>query len=503
MTNHLQQILNYFRNLTLNSIGVTRSLQELLDDKDVAKALTLFNERDDEVDQAVKEYNPQTHDVMKRPNKYRKKSAPYITEKLPRSRQKYINNVEVFFLLANPVEWKKVKGDDEAYTMFTDFLKEQHFNARMRQAKRLAGAETESAKLYHMYRDKDGATQVKSLVLARSTGYRLRPLIDQYGTMVAFAYGYKLKENSKTVEHWDIQTPEMLYYCTRKSLGWDVSMYPNPTGKINVIYYRQEKAWEGVEPRIHREEMLDSKTADTNNYFGDPMAAATADVIDALADPDKPGKLIQLTGNNSRFEYINPPQSPEIRRAEKDDLKESILFDTYTPDFDFEKLRGMGTLSGTAIRNSFILGYIKRDNLKEIYEEMLTREKNVIIAILKFLHPEKARILDELEVEGSFSEPFADDKQAQWSAICQLYTAGLVSLEEAVHQLAICDAPEAEIERIKQAKQEALEQQQQMQAAKTGQQAVAATGSAVRPEREDAGQEPQEGANEDRTAPAV
>lgn len=454
MTQSLRDIYTYFRNLTLNSIGTARTLGELLADRDVDKALSLMSNRDDEVDIAVKEYHPQTHEVMNRPNKPRKNERPYITEKLPRTRQRYINEVELFFLLANPIVWKKESGEDACYDLFSKFLKEQHFDSRIRQAKRLAGAETESALVYHIYRNDMGERRIKSLVLARQTGYRLRPLIDQYGNMTAFAYGYTLNENGKNVEHWDFQTAKALYYCKKTALGWEVDAFPNPTGKINAIYFRQPKAWDGAEQRIAREEMLDSKTADTNNYFGDPIAAATADVIDSMADPDKPGKLIQLVGANSKFFYVEPPQAPEIRRAEKEELKDSILFDTFTPNFDVERMRGFGTLSGTAIRNSFILGYIKRDNRKEQYEELMERHKNLVVGILKFMYPEKTADLDAMEVSFTFSEPFDDDRKAQWGAIAQLYSAGVLSLEEAVEQLAICSHPDAEIHRIKEAEKE-------------------------------------------------
>lgn len=456
---YLQDILNYFRNLALNASGAERSLYQLIQDGDIIKAIGLMQNRDDEVDAAIMEYNPQTHDVMHRPNKRRKNADDYETEKLPRTRQRYINEVELFFLLGKPIIWKKEDGEDEAFMLFTDFLKQQRFDSSMRKIKRLAGAETEAAKLYHIYRgDSDNTRHIKSVVLARSTGYQLRPLFDQYGDMTAFAYGYKLKENGKQVQHWDIQTKDSLFFCSRSAVGWNIESYPNPTGKINIVYYSQKKAWDGAERRINREEMLDSKVGDTNNYFADPIAAATADVIDALADPDRPGKLIQLTGANSRFDYVNPPQNSESRKAEKMELQESILFDTFTPDFSFDKLRGMGTLSGAAIKNAMILGFIKRDNLIETYGELIDREKNIIIEILKYMHPEKTAILDALKISFEFQEPFSADKRDNWSSIRELYLAGLVSLEHAVETLSLTDAPEEEIARLKAQKSSANEE---------------------------------------------
>lgn len=456
MTNYLQQIITYFRNMVLNSSGVERSLYQLIQDRDVMTAINLMQNRDIEVDNAIREYNPQTHDVMKRPNKYRKGDDPYITEKLPRTRQRYINEVELFFLLGNPIKWKKNDGDDEAFALFTDFLKGQRFDSNMRKAKRLAGAETESAKLYHIYRnDRTNERLVKTVILARSTGYQLRPLFDQYGNLTAFAYGYKLKENGKTVQHWDIQTSDFLFFCRRGTMGWEVETYQNPTGKINVVYYQQEKAWSGAEQRLNREEQLDSRIGDTNNYFGDPIAIATADVIDSMTDPNRPGKLIQLTSERSRFDYANPPQSSETLKAEKLDLNDSILFDTFTPDFSFEKIKGLGTLSGDAIKNAMILGYIKRDNRKEIYDELVDREKSIVIAILKYMYPDKVAAFDSLDIEHEFAEPFTQDKQQMWSAIGKLYNDGVCSLEQAVTMLALTDAPEEEIERIKAAQQTA------------------------------------------------
>lgn len=453
MTEYSQQLKAYFRNKVLNSAGIERDLYSLIEDGDIGEAINLMRDRDIDVDNALSEYNPQNHEIMRRANKFRKNNGEYITEKLTRSRQRYINEVELFFLLGKPIIWKKKDGSDRAFSMFIDFLKSQRYDANMRKAKRLAGAETEAAKLYHIYRDGE-SMGVKTVVLARETGYRLRPLFDQYMNLKAFAYGYKLSENGRNVEYWDIQTPEFLFTCRKGIFGWDVDTYVNPTGKINVIYYNQPKAWDGAEQRLRREEFLDSKVADTNNYFADPIASATADVIDSLADPDKPGKLIQLTGSNSRFEYVNPPQNSETRAAEKQDLNDSILFDTFTPDFSFEKIKGLGTLSGDAIKNAMIMGYIKRDNRKEIYEELVDREKSLIISILKYLHPEMAKEFDSLVIEFEFAEPFTQDKEKTWQNIANLYTSGLLSLEQAVEMLALTDAPEVEIERLKASKQQ-------------------------------------------------
>ena len=451
--NYIQQILTLFKNKLLNAGGAERTLYEYIQSGDIGKAIALMQDRDDEVDEAIKEYNPETHKVMHRPNKFRKGKEPYFTVKSPRSRQDYINEVELFFLLGNPIVWKKTEGDDEAYSIFLDFLEKQFYHDNMCSLKRLAGAETEAAKLYHIYNEK-GKARVKTVILSRSNGYTLRTLFDQYNKLQAFAYGYNLKENGKTIQHWDIETAEFLFFCKKTLIGWEVKTYPNPTGKINVIYCQQRKAWHGVQQRIEREEDLDSKEGDTNNYFSDPIATATADVIQGLADPESVGKIVRLTTSNSKFGYVEPPRASESLASERKNLRESILFDTYSPDLSYENLKGLGSLSGVAIKNAMAIGYIKRKRNIGYYKQIVRRDYNVIIEILCLLHPEKTEALRDMKVDFEFAEPFDSDNTEKNSSIISLYNAGLISLEEAVRQIAACDDPEAEIKRIREERAE-------------------------------------------------
>ncbi len=462
MNEYLNQIMTQFRNLVLNATGVRRDFYKLIQDKDISTAISLMQDRTDEVDNAIKEYHPETHKVMSRPNKIRKKMEPYITEKLPRSRQRYINEVELFFLLGSPIIWKKEGGDDDAYKLFTDFIKEKYIDTKLRELKRLAGSETESSLVFRLYRDDGGDMSCDVFLAARSTGYKLRTLFDQYGNLVAYAYGYTTKSTKGSIQHWDILTPENTFLCEKDMVGWKVNTYPNYTKKINAIYARQNKAWDGVQLRIEREEQLDSKIADTNNYFADPIAAATADVIQMMAknnQQERIGSLIQLTGEKSKFEYINPPQNSEARRDEQAVLADSILFDSFTPDFNVEKMKGLGTLTGPAVKNAMILGFIKRDKNIEHWKEYVGRMKNVIVAVLCELNPDKRKDLEALDISFEFAEPFASDQREKWTAIAKLYGAGLLSLESAVMLLSVVKAPEEEIEKLRQAQELAFEQQ--------------------------------------------
>lgn len=456
--NFVEAIFNLLRNKTLNSLGVERDLMKLIQDKDISQVQTLLQNRDMDVIEAMEEYNPETHRVNKRKDKQRKNKEPYKVEKLPRTRQRYINEVELFFLLGNPIKWKNdVNGTDEAFKAYNEFLQDTRFHTTMRQAKRLAGSETESAKIYHIY-DDNGKPGVKVLVISKSKGYTLRPLFDQYENLIAFGYGYNLKEGDRTIEHFDIETPAYIFRCKKANIGWEVTPLVNPSGKINVIYYRQDKAWYGTQPRCDREEHIDSKAADTNNYFADPKLKATADVIQSLAEADTAGEVIQMSSkDNSSVEYLVPPEYSSMKDSEKKDLNNSILFDSFTPDFSFENMKGMGTLSGEALKRAMTLGYIKRDNLKEIYDILVDREKNLILAIMmNVTHIHLREQLAKMNIIHEFAEPFNEDKEKLWASIGKLYSDGIISLDLAVNMLALTDAPQEEIERIKNEKLDSI-----------------------------------------------
>ena len=112
---YVNNIATFFRNVTLNAIGIERDFYQLMNDKDVHRAIGMCEDNTADVDNALSEYNPQLHKVMKTPNKYPSGRSPYITCKLPRTRQRYINEVELFFLLGAPIKWEKKDGDDEAF----------------------------------------------------------------------------------------------------------------------------------------------------------------------------------------------------------------------------------------------------------------------------------------------------------------------------------------------------------------------------------------------------
>lgn len=414
----------------IKAIVVNKIKQGNVDD-----AIKLFENHTDEVEEAIREYNTKTHTIMARQDKVRKDKSDYRTWKLPRNWQQYINEIELFFLLANGIKWELLNDDQEsndklkeAFNKFSKLLKKLHYDSRTREFKRLAGAETECAKLYAYYQD-EGEAKLRIVILARSKGYKLRPLFNIYGDLKAFAVGYDVKDGDGNLLHrWDVYTSEMYYHCTQNEVGsetpgWTVTNEVNPFGKIPIIYARQKKAWAGAEERIERDEWLDSKNADCNEYFADPMLKMSKSIKNGFMDPKNVGNVIQVGNKDDVFEYVTPPDASDMKEKEKSILKESILNGTMTPDFSYENVKGLGAISGEAITKANILAYIKRLVSMEIYDELFERDASLLVEIMATsLYPEDRKILRSMELNHVYQDPAigqSDNSEeiARWAEI--------------------------------------------------------------------------------------
>lgn len=134
MASIIKGVYSLVKNLILNSVGVEREFIQLINDRDIGKVQSLMQNRDEIVNESICEYDPLKHKVTKRMDKDRLGDDPYFSEKLPRARQRYINEVELFFLLGNPIKWKLStnEGNDDAFQEFNNFLRDIRFNVNIR-----------------------------------------------------------------------------------------------------------------------------------------------------------------------------------------------------------------------------------------------------------------------------------------------------------------------------------------------------------------------------------
>ena len=462
------QITNYFNAI----VGRNQDFANLIANKDVSRIRALMDYKDDEVDNARREYDIYTHEIMKRKDKILKdiegnRVGSVTRWKLPINYPVYINEIALVFIYGRPVKWSQSsEGTDNAFNAYTDLLKKMRFDSKVRQMKRLAGAETQSAMLYRVFRNDEGKPDCQIRVLARSKGDEIYTRWDIYENLISFAWGYRVKDgDSKTTYHLDIFTNEMIWHCTQVAFGWEIEPEVNLIGKIPVILDEQNKEWKGVEPMIGREEYIGSRTADTNDYFSDPYFVTKASIVKNMPKKDSENKTLITSDNvddvSKVAHYLTWDSAPESKKNEVDWLKKHILTKTFTPEIDFDTMKSLSNVSGKALSQMMLLANIKAQKHKELHDELLDRTASLVKSIIgNVLNVSLKSECDNLVIEHEFQEPFGEDIADTINNIDKSISGGFMSTETGVEQNPLIKDHQAEMKKINDEKTQAAQLQQ-------------------------------------------
>ena len=462
----IQMFTNY-----LNAVvGRNQEFEELIKAKDISRVKELFTTREALTAEAMKEYDPKQHEIMSRPDKILKnpkgeRKGTLKRWKLPINYPQYINEIALVFIYGRPIKWtNQSEGTDKAFSAFQDIIKRTRFDSKVRQCKRLAGAETQSAMLFRVFRNNENKPDCQIRVLAKSKGDEIYARWDMYENLVSFAWGYYVKDSStETSYHFDIFTADVIYRCKRVLTGWEVVEELNPIGKIPVILFQQDKEWKGVEPLIEREEYIGSRTADTNDYFADPMFIVDTDIIKNMPDKNDENKTLISKGKDDvskAAHYLTWDSAPESKQKEIEWLQKHILTKTFTPNIDFESMKGLSNVSGKALKQMMLLADIKAQRHKEVHDELLDRTGNLVIAIIgNVLNIALRGECNNLVVGHEFQEPFGEDIKETIENIAKAKDAEMLSTEGAIELNPLVKDKEQELKRIEKENAEAAQRQ--------------------------------------------
>lgn len=464
-------LFDLFCNYLNALVGKNQEFEQLLAAKDISAVKDKMSSRDALIFPAMKEYDTFSHEIMKREDKIiTDKKGNFLRKepvwKLPIPYPVYINEISLVFLYGQPVKWtQQSDGTDKAFEAFKDVIKRTRFDSKIRQCKRLAGAETESAMLFRVFRDDDGNPDVQIRVLARSKGDEIYTRWDMYENLISIAWGYYVKEeDDKTVYHFDIYTKEVIYRCSKQAIGWEVVEETNFIGKIPIILFQQEKEWKGVEHLIHREEYIASRTADVNDYFADPTEIVSADVVKNMPEKKETGKLLitnDKDGVDKAAKYLTWDSAPQSKKDELEWLQSQILSKSFTPNITLDTLKSISQLSAKALRTVMLLADIKASKHKEVHDELLDRTASLITAIIgNVLNVSLHEECEKLIVGHEFQEPFGEDIADDLDNLIRAVDAGIVSTETAVELNPLIKDHALELQRLKEEEEEKAKQQQ-------------------------------------------
>lgn len=231
----------------------------------------------------------------------------------------------------------------------------------------------------------DSKYKLRVAIFSPLLGDKLYPYFDETGDMLAFSREYTRKDN-KGVKYTYFETyteNEHRIWVTTNNQWQLVEGYPKPNiiGKIPVIYGRQEFVeWEDVQGLIDRLEKLLSNFADTNDYHASPKIFVEGEV-NGFSKKGETGAIIQGEEGSKAY-YLAWQNAPESVKLEIETLLRLIYTITQTPDISFDAVKGIGAVSGVALKLLFLDAHLKVQDKMEIFDDYLQRRLAVIQAYL-------------------------------------------------------------------------------------------------------------------------
>lgn len=456
-------------------------LKAIIDGDQIDKAIQALTsqKKDIDVDKLKKQWNVDDHEVLdkgKRKDKeisYEEKTEingevttetkkkPEPVARIPIPFQKNIVGKAVSFLFGNPVKITspaKAEAEIRVLDSVNKILDDNKTDSQNRVVAKQLFRSTQVAEFWYpiktttSHEEYGFATKFKlrMSVFSPWSGVQLFPLFDDYGDMIAFSREYVVKdEESKDVTHFETYTAETYYLWKKSGETWEViEKSKNPIKIIPVVYAEQEQSeWADVQYAIERLETIISNHADTNDYNGSPIAVASGEII-SLGQKGERGKVVEME-TGGKLEYLSWDHAPESIKMEIDNLFKIILTYTQTPDISFESVKGIGAISGIALKLLFMDAHLKVLDKREIFDPYLKRRINIIKAFIAMMNTSAAGTAKKLKIEAEIT-PYLiqDDLERMNLLITANGGKAVISQKTSVAQSGMVDDPDAEFKQI-------------------------------------------------------
>ncbi|WP_159467963.1 phage portal protein [Dyadobacter sp. 3J3] len=281
-------------------------------------------------------------------------------------------------------------------------------------------------------------------------GSELYPYFDEKGDLIAFSRLFVIKDDeNKNVKHFECYTSDNYYLWQNNQQGWTLSKKtPNILKRIPLVFAEQEDAeWADVQFAIERLEILLSSHGDTNDYNGSPTVVAEGQIL-SLGKKGEQGKVIEVE-KGGKVGLMVWEGAPESIRMEVENMFKVILTYTQTPDISFEAVKGMGAISGIALRLLFMDAHLKVMDKRETFDPYLKRRLNIIKSFVGSMNVAWAKTASKLKVDAEIIPYTIKDVMEEINALV-VANGGkpIISQMQSVNKAGLVSDPVADFKQI-------------------------------------------------------
>lgn len=381
---------------------------------------------------------------------------------------KKIVNTAVAFEIGEPVTLIADEKND-LYNSVKSTWKLNRMDSKLQEALKKKKSELESCIIFHIEDVPTGKTwitklfttqkkRIKSNVRTNKEG-RMYPIFDQYGNMQMFVWRFTSKSESQSeIDNiWIYTDTERIDLDNSVGNTYSItSRKPHGFDRIPVMYLQQDlPEWEDVKTIIDRFEVALSKLGGSNDYAGYPLLKLYGELV-SMPDRNDDGKTLRFpmkevddTGKtiHGDAEFLTANNAAETVKLELEKLYSLIHAMSSTPDIAFENLKGLGAMSGVALKLMFLDAIIKAKMNEGENRTMVERCLNIIASGIKNTVETKLS-KQSLLVTVQFNSILPSDLKEAVEIATSAVTGGVMSKETAIDFLDMVEDKEGEIEKI-------------------------------------------------------
>lgn len=325
--------------------------------------------------------------------------------------QRLIINRAVSFCFGNPVEYNATPANEKQELILKALkriLYDVKSNSLNRKVARSIFGYKECAEYWytvernHSQYGFEAKHKVKCAIFSPAYGDTLYPYYDETGDMVAFSRAFSRKTaDGKQMDYFETFTSKQHFLWINGTNGYElVQNYPKPIaiGKIPIVYgYQPKFETEDVDKLIDRLETLLSNFADTNDYHAAPKIFVTGQ-INGWSKKGESGSVIE-GDEGATMQYVSWQSAPEAVKLEIETILRMIYTISQTPDISFDSVKGLGAISGVALKLLFMDAHLKVQDKREIFDDYLQRRVNILLAYTGMLNTKLKDECEQIEVE--------------------------------------------------------------------------------------------------------
>lgn len=351
--------------------------------------------------------------VGKRPDKVTKTDVIKVAKIVVPFQRKIVKS-SASFLFGSPISISGSAEDEESIQLIRDQWRSMRMDSMLLKLCEAVKSETEAALVFFPVEKEGQDPKLKVRLLSNKNG-KIYPVFDAFGDMVAFGWEYSVKDGDKEKFWLYLWTADKRYVYEKGGNSWVLNTentIDNEFEKIPAVYVSQEHPeWWEVQDLIDRFENTFSKFADTNDYFAHPTYKFKGGA-NAKIRPDDSGRAVRMdiveTDRGSIIEadmdVLSWDRAPEALKLEFDTLQELIYGLTDTPNLSFDNVKGIGNVSGIALKLLFFGSILKSLWDQGDYEIAIIRMVKVIMAGMQnVLNTDGSNAFDELDFDVNFT----------------------------------------------------------------------------------------------------